>query len=160
MRGFFVSSSILRYSIQTNFWALVFPIWVSRIFCLNVYGLIMFMASPFSFSQAVFFQRETANPINQEARVLDFLAIGLLLPRNNFLSMHIRLNLCTMPYRNDKVVTTLSEACRGEGRGQGCRKMFSDPWELLTVSSIWPLVVLSPQSMLVKGQTAPPNLGS
>ena len=30
------------------------------------------MANPFFFSQAVFFKREKANPINQEARILDF----------------------------------------------------------------------------------------
>ena len=32
------------------------------------------MANPFSFSQAVFFKRETATPINQEARIVDFVA--------------------------------------------------------------------------------------
>ena len=38
--------------------------------------------------------------------------------------------------------------------------MFGDPWELVTVISTWPLVVLSmgfslfTKSMLVKGQTA------
>ena len=32
------------------------------------------MANPFSFSQAVFFKRETATPIKQEARILDFVA--------------------------------------------------------------------------------------
>ena len=45
------------------------------------------MANPFSFSQAVFFKRETATPINQGARILDFVAIGLSLPRNYVLSM-------------------------------------------------------------------------
>ena len=30
--------------------------------------------NPFSFSQGVFFKRETATPINQEARILDFVA--------------------------------------------------------------------------------------
>ena len=35
---------------------------------------MIFMANPFSFSQSVFFERETATPINQEARILDFIA--------------------------------------------------------------------------------------
>ena len=40
----------------------------------KVHSLIIFMANPFSFSLAVFFKRETATPINQEARILDFAA--------------------------------------------------------------------------------------
>ena len=32
------------------------------------------MANPFSLSQALFFERETATPINEEARILDFVA--------------------------------------------------------------------------------------
>ena len=42
------------------------------------------MANPFSFSQAVFFKRETAIPINQDARILDF---GSSLPRACALSL-------------------------------------------------------------------------
>ena len=42
---------------------------------------------------------------------------------------------------------------RGEGKG---RKMFCDPWELLTGTWFYQRDSLcSPQSMLVKGQTAP-----
>ena len=54
-------------------------------------SLTIFMANPFSFSQAVFFKRETATSINQEARIFDF--VGSL-PRNN-LSMRTSF-LCTM----------------------------------------------------------------
>ena len=41
-------------------------------------------------NQGVIFKRDSATPINQEARILDFVAIyiGPLLPRNNFLSKH------------------------------------------------------------------------
>ena len=42
------------------------------------------MENPFFFSQAVFFKREKANPINQEARILDFVA----LPKKHAHSVH------------------------------------------------------------------------
>ena len=40
----------------------------------KVHSLIIFMANPFSFCLGVFFKREMANPINQEARTHDFVA--------------------------------------------------------------------------------------
>ena len=58
----------------------------------KVHSLIIFMANPFS---AVFFKRETATPINQEARILDFV-IGSLLRLNNSLARTFRVCLHTV----------------------------------------------------------------
>ena len=45
------------------------------------------MANPFSFSQGVFFKREMAPPINQEARIPDFVARPTT-AKNYFMNMH------------------------------------------------------------------------
>ena len=55
----------------------------------KVHSLTIFMANPFSFSQGVFFIMETATPLNQEARILDFVAHS-----NNFVHAHF-CALCT-----------------------------------------------------------------
>ena len=46
------------------------------------------MANPFSFSKAVFFEKETATPINQEARILDF--VNRLVARAHARTFHVR----------------------------------------------------------------------
>ena len=54
------------------------------------------MANPFSFSQAVFFKRET--PINQEGRILDFVARHVIAPRNMHMTLFIFVHYAHVVY--------------------------------------------------------------
>ena len=101
----------------------------------KVHSLTIFMANPFSFSQAVFFKkREMATPINQEARILDFVARPSL-PRKYILSMrtpfifvhttrttiprHIKQNFCLYIYSprisNDMELASLATMTLDDG---------------------------------------------
>ena len=94
------------------------------------YGLIIFMANPFSTCLGVFFKRKTATPFNQEARILT-LQLGLSLPRNYILSMRTPSVSYTMSPQGDwhkrDMLRGLHGTCCEGSMGHVARA----PWDML-----------------------------